>query len=93
MHLEGTLGVAFFAKATGIIRNGEFPLVKLFEQVASVLEQSLAQTQLDGFAVASPVFLQILADQSQEGFGFLEPFAGDFLWLEFFLLPESGDRI
>jgi hypothetical protein len=34
----------------------------LFQEMAAILEQGLAQTQLDGFAVANPVFLQILAD-------------------------------
>jgi hypothetical protein len=37
--------------------------------------------------------LQVLADQSQEGFGFLELLVGEFLRLEFFLLPESCDSI
>ena len=91
MHLEPAAGVAFFAGPTGVIWNGEFPLIKLFEQLAAILEQGLAQTQLDGFAVARAIVLQVLADQSQESFGFLELLVDDFLRLEFFLLPEFSD--
>ena len=64
--------MAFFSGTAGIVRNREFPLVKLLKQASSIPQQGLAQTQFDGFAVANPVGLQVLANQPQEGFGFLE---------------------
>lgn len=84
--------MGFFARTAGVVWHGEFRIsVELFEQTAAIFEQGLAQAQFDGFAVANPVALQILASQPQEGFGFLELFVGEFLGLKFFLLPESGD--
>ena len=65
--------------------------VELFEEPAAVLEQRGAQAQLDRFAVANAVPLEILAGQPQEGFGFLELFVGEFLRLEsFFLRTAAG---
>jgi hypothetical protein len=40
--LEEAIWVAFFAETTGVIRNEEFPSVKLFEETATIFEQGLA---------------------------------------------------
>lgn len=92
MPLEGPVGVALFARPAGVVRDAEAGLgVELGEEVAAVLEQGGAQAQLDGFAVAHAVALEILAGQPQEGFGFLELFVGEFLRLEsFFLRTAAG---
>ena len=52
----------------------------------AILEEGFAQTQLDGLHVGDSLAGQTLADQVQEGGGFLELFLGDLLRLEFFLL-------
>ena len=58
-------------------------LVEGLEQGAGVLEKGFAQAQFDGFEVADA-----LADEVQEGVGFVELRGGDFLGREFFF--ESG---
>jgi hypothetical protein len=64
MHSKMAVGMAFFTRTAGIVRNGEFLLgVESFEQAAAVFEQGFPQAQLDGFAVADSVALQILAGQ------------------------------
>jgi hypothetical protein len=96
MHRQSAIRVAFFARTAGVVRDTELALgVKFFEQTTSILEQSLAQSKLDGFAVANPVALEILARQPQEGLGFLELFVRDFLRLEFFFLsvPCPSSRV
>jgi hypothetical protein len=91
MHLEFPVGVAFLAWPAGIVRDAEPCLgIELFEQVAAVFEQGFAQAQLDGFAVADAVALQILAGQSQEGGRFLALFLGEFSRLESFFLRSAA---
>jgi len=57
----------------------------LFQQAPAILEQGLAQAQFDRFQVGDPLPGQTLANQVQEGGGFLELFVGDRLRREFFL--------
>lgn len=94
MHLEFAVGVRFFPGTTCVVWDREFGLgVELFKQATAIVEQSLTQTQLNGLTIADPVPAQILPSQSQEGFSFLELLVGEFLGLEFFLLPESWNSI
>ena len=85
MHRNLAVGVAFLAGTTGVFRDRKPALsIQFFQQLPSVFEQSLPQAQFDGFAVANAVLAQVLARQSQEGFGFLELLPGELWRLEFF---------
>ena len=91
MHLEFAAGMGFFPGTAGVVGNRKLGLgIELFEQTAAVFEQGLAQSQLNGFAVADPIAPQILASQSQEGFGFLKLLVGEFWRLEFFYRQSFG---
>jgi hypothetical protein len=91
MHLEGPIGMAFFARPAGVVREVEARVgVELFKQVAAVSEQGGAQAQFDGFAVAHAVALEVLAGQPQESFGFLELFVGELLRLEAFFWGSAA---
>jgi hypothetical protein len=69
--------MAFFARTAGVVCKAKIGLgVKLFEQSATILEQRLAQTQLDRFAIAHSMAAQIQAGEPQEGLGFLELLVG-----------------
>lgn len=92
MHLKGPVGVMLFALLAGVPWNGQVALsVELFEQVTAIFKQSFAQAQFNGCAIAHPMALQILANNPQEGLGFLELSVEDLLSLEFFLLSEASD--
>jgi len=79
------VGMAFFSGPAGIVRHLQTGLVvELFEQAPAILEQGLAQAQLDGLQVGDALPGQALAHHVQESGGFLELFPGDFLRLKFF---------
>ena len=81
----GTAGVLWKVQGSGIKQP--------FEQAAAVLEQRLAQPQLDGFEVAHALAGKTLPDYSQERLGFPELFFPDFRGLEFFLASGSPSAI
>jgi hypothetical protein len=90
VHLQGPLGMAFFAGTAGVLWNVQsVGFQQAFQQAASILEQSLAQAQLNGLQIAHPVAGEPLLDQSQEGFCFPELLFLDLLGLEFFLTSGS----
>jgi hypothetical protein len=67
----------FLPRPTGVLRDNQLGLgVELFEQAAAIFKQRLPEPQFDGFAIADPVALKVLADEPEEGFGFLELFVG-----------------
>ena len=83
--------MALLARTAGVVWNTQVGLLEqLLEQQTSIPEQRLAQTQLDSFQIAHPLPGKILANQLQEGFGFLESFGLDFRALKFFLRPGSA---
>lgn len=63
--------------------------VQRLEQRPPILEEGLAQTQLDGLQVGDPVEGEVLADHVQEGGGFLELGGDDLLGLEFFFTVRA----
>jgi hypothetical protein len=86
----GPVGMAFFPGPAGIVRHRQTGLVaELFQQAPAILEQGLAQAQFDRLQVGNPLPGQTLANQVQEGGGFLELFVGDRLRREFFLLSDG----
>jgi hypothetical protein len=90
VHLEGALGMAFFAGAAGIIRNVQgVRRQEPFQQAASIFEQRLAQAQLDGFQIANALPGKALLNEPQEGPRLPELFFLDFRELEFFLTSGS----
>jgi hypothetical protein len=92
MHLEFASGMTFFSGQAGVVGDREFrSSVELLQQSAAILEQCLAQTQFDRFAVAHPMALEVLSAQPEEGLGFLELFVGEFFGLKFFLMSASCD--
>ncbi len=78
--------MTFFPGPAGVVRHPQIGLVvERFEQAPAILEQGLAQPQLDRLHVGHALPGQTLADQVQEGGGFLELFLGDLRRLKFFL--------
>jgi hypothetical protein len=83
--------MTLLAGPAGIVGKAQVGLgQEVFEQTPSILEQSFAQSQFDGFEIADPFFGYLLTDQPQEGLGFLESSVLDFFGLEFFLLGAVG---
>jgi hypothetical protein len=93
-HLENAIGMALFTAMAGVFWNVQGRAIKQpFEQTASVLEQRLAQPQLNGFKVAHALAGKTFPHQPQERLRFPELFFLDFRRLEFFLASASPSAI
>ena len=67
-------------------------LHQLLQQNTTVLEQGVAQAQLDGFEVVEALLSPLPADQSYEGLGFFELFVLAVGELEAFFLLWSPEH-
>ncbi len=81
----------FALLSLGIRKRISHRLYQLLQQRAAILEQRVAQAQLDGFQIVDSLLGPLLADQGYEGLGFPESF---FLALgrfeAFFLLSSAA---
>lgn len=86
VDLLGAMRMTFFPRAAGVLRQISGTVVQqILQQVASVFEQGLPQSQFDCLQIANARLFPLLADQPQEGSGFSKLFLCDLRGLEFFL--------
>lgn len=94
LHLEGAIGMTLFTGAADVVGNVQGSAIKEpLQQTAAVLEQRLAQPQLDGFEVADTLSGKTLPGQPQERLRLPELLFPDFGRLEFFLASGSPSAI
>ena len=77
--------MTLLARLAGRVRQIKSALLQpRLQQLASVLEQGLAQPQFDGFQITNARAFPLLTDPIQEGSGFAKLFLDNLRDLEFF---------
>ena len=89
--LAGTIRVTFLSGFRFRRRErGCQRLQKPLEKMSAVPKQGLSQSQFQGFQIADAFLFPLLANQSQERFGFVKLLVGEFRALKFFFEPGAA---